>query len=320
MNKPIILLGGGGDILTSTKYNGGTKVITLWIKLLRQHGYEAYQITHDGNYPEWLIEHQPVISFDLARKWAREKRDLKCVTTWLPVARYFLELVNQIYFRDCEIAYTSRSHLPFLKGLMKFRIRAIATNSHINQNWYKSVLNYNAILINEWSDETYWYPKPEMRQENLVGYMNEVGGTSGADIAKISEICCKQNINLNFMKIAGDEQIVLDKMRQCDFFIGTNPGKHPIHGEGCPRTGNEAMHAGCIVIAYDVCGNREYINEGRGFLVPKRKPELLAEKLIYLTRNPKIKEGMRTRSIDFALKEFSFPKRWELIRDFLELQ
>lgn len=321
MSKPIILFGGGGDILTSSKYNGGTKVFTTWIKLLRQHGYEAYQVTHDGNYPRWLIEHQPVISLNLAKKWVSEDRNLECMIGWLPVAKYFLMLTKQIYFYDCEIAYTSRGHLPLLKKLMKSEICSIATNSYTNQEWYKSTLNYNAMLINQWTDEEYWYPRSETRQENLVGYMNEPGGTSREDIKKIDAICREHDINLKFMEIAGDEQIVLDKMRQCDFYVGTNPGKHPVHGEGCPITGHEAMHTGCVVIAYDVKGNREYLDHGRtGFLAPRKRPDILARHLIHLIERPELKEQIRIDSVDFALKKFSSSDKWGLIRDFLKLE
>jgi len=321
MNKPIILLGGGGNVLSLPRYNGGVKVLNLWAKLLRKYDYESYLVTQNGNYDKWLIEHQPVISFDLAKKWKKEKR-IKCVTTWLPIARYLLELTDELYFYDCEIAYTSRSHFPLLKELMQSkRLQAVATNSHTNQEWYQVTLQYPPPLINEWSDETYWRPKSEMRQENLIGYMNEPGGSSEDDIKKVDTICRENNIQLEFACIAGNEQMVLDKMRRCDFFLGTNPGKHPIYGEGCPRTGNEAMHAGCIVIAYDVNGNREYIKNGvTGFLVEKRKPELLAEKLIHLIKNPKIKEQIRIHSVDFALREFSSPGRWEVIRNFLGLE
>lgn len=321
MSKPIILIGGGGSILGggTSRISGGCKLYNLWVKLLINNGYETYQITNDGKYGRWLIEHQPVISFDLAKKWAGEGRDLKCMTGWIPVAKYFLILTEQIYFYDCEIAYTSGRYLPFLKELMKSKIRAVATNSHYNQKWYKETFNYPAKLVPEWSDEKYWHPKPEKRQKNLVGYMLEPGAKEV--IRKINETCRNQGISLNFMNISGNEQEVLDKMQQCDFYIGTNPGKHPTHGEGCPRSQQEAMHAGCIPIAYDVKGNREYLTDGEtGFLVPLKRVDLLTEKLIYLARNPEVKEQIRTRSIDFALKKFSSPGRWEPVKNFLELE
>ena len=102
--------------------------------------------------------------------------------------------------------------------------------------------------------------------------------------------------------------------------MGANPGKHPTHGEGCPRVGNEAMHAGCVVISFDVNGNREYLQDGKtGFLVPRKQVNLMANKLIYLTKHLNIKEQIRKASVRFALERFSVPGRWEKIRDFLEL-
>jgi len=321
MNRPIILLGGGGDILSLYKYNGGVKVLNLWAKLLRQNGYESYLVTQDGKYDKWLIEHQPVISFETAKKWAKEEKCLKCVITWLPIAKYFLKIVNHVYFYDCEIAYTSRGHLFLLKNLIRSQIKDIATNSHVNQQWYKEVLGYNAKLIKEWSDETYWYPKHQNRQADLIGYMNEPGGHSFRDINEINKICCKKNLKLKFIEISGDEQTVLNKMRQCNIFVGTNPGKHPVYGEGCPRTGNEAMHVGCIVVAYDVKGNREYIKNGEtGFLVPRGRPDKIADIIIRLMKKEDSREYIRTNSINFALKKFSSSDRWEVIRNFLGLK
>lgn len=321
MSKPIILIGGGGSILGEGggKFSGGCKLYNLWIKLLIKNGYETYQVTNDGRYDQWLIEHQPVISFDLAKKWASENRNLKCMTSWLPVAKFFLALTNRIYFYDCEIAYTSSGHLSILKELMKSKIQNIATNSHYNQKWYKETLGYSVKLIPEWSDETYWYPDPKKRQKNLVGYIAEPGAEEV--IRKMDEICRSQGINLNFVNISGDEITVLNKMQQCDFYMGTNLGKHPVHGEGCPRSQEEAMHAGCVLLAFDVKGNREYLTDGEtGFLVPPKKTDLLAEKLIRLVRNSEIKEKIRIRSIDFALKKFSSPGRWTFVKDFLELE
>lgn len=317
MSKPIILLGGGH--LSLPKFNGGTKYLNLLVKLLRNHNFESYVITQDGTFESWLVEHQPVISFDLAKSWAKQRRKLKSMCVWLPVAKYFLELTEQVYFYDAEIARTAGPQFSILKKLLHNRIRAIATNSRYSQNWYKSTLNYSATMINAWSDAKYWNPKPEIREENLVGYTKEPN--SDAVIQAISEICRKQGFDFKFIKIQGLEEIkVLNLLRKCDFFLGTNPGKHPVHGEGCPRVGHEAMHAGCVVISFDINGNREYLQDGKtGFLIPREEATIMAKKLIYLANHPEIKERIRENSIHFALEKFSAHGRWEKIRDFLEL-
>lgn len=320
MIKPIILIGGSNLYLG--KFNGGVKHLNLWTKIIRENGYEAYLVTQNGTFESWLIEHQPVISYAKAEKWRDQNRNLKSIPMWLPVIEYYLKLTKQIYFYDCEVAKTCRSrHFTILQNLLSTnKIRAIGTNSRYNQNWYKSTINYSATMINEWSDAKYWFPKPEMREKNLVGYTKE--RKSDVVIQTISEICHKQGFNFRFIKIEGLEEIkVLDLLRKCDFFLGTNPGKHPIHGEGCPRVANEAMHAGCIVISFDVNGNREYLQDGKtGFLIPQREINLMAKKLIFVANHPVIKEQIRENSINFALEKFSAPERWEKIRDFLELE
>jgi len=318
MEKPVILLGGAD--LSLPKFNGGTKYLNLLVKLLQDYDYESYLITKDGTFESWLVEHQPVISSDLAKSWAKQGRKLKSMCVWLPVAKYFLELTKQVYFFDAEITRTAGPQFPMLKDMLSNQIRAIATNNQYNVNWYKSTINYPTMLINEWSDAKYWNPKPEIQEKNLVGYTKEP--SSDAVICAINDICQKQGLKFKFVKIEGlNEQDVINLMRRCDFFLGTNPGKHPVHGEGCPRAGNEAMHAGCVVISFDVNGNREYLrDEKTGFLIPRKRSDLMANKLIYLVKHPDIKEQIREASTHFALERFSAPGRWEKIRDFLELK
>lgn len=318
MEKPTILLGGAN--LSLPKYNGGTKYLNLLVKLLRDHDYESYLITQDGTFESWLVEHQPVISFDVAKSWAKQGRKLKSMLVWLPVIKYFLELTKQIYFFDAEIARTAGSQFPMLKNLLRNQIRAIHTNSQHQVDWYKSTFNYSVVLINDWLNIKYWNPKSEIREENLVGYTKEPG--SDAVIRTINDICHKQGLKFKFVKIEGlNEQNVINLMRRCDFFLGTNPGKHPIYGEGCPRTAFEAMHSGCVVISFDVNGNREYLQNGKtGFLIPRKRSDLMANKLIYLAEHLDIKEQIREDSIHFISEKFSVFGRWEKIRDFLELK
>lgn len=49
---------------------------------------------------------------------------------------------------------------------------------------------------------------------------------------------------------------------------------------------NEAMACGTVAIATDIAANREWVrNEVNGFLVPTDKPEILAEKIVYVYNN-----------------------------------
>lgn len=319
-SRPIILVSacensmhGGGY-----RYNGGVKLFNLWVKLLRAHGYEAYIVTYDGSYTPWLIEHQPHISLDTVRQWEGEGRHLKFVTGWAP-STAFINLADQLYFLDAEIAWTSGIHLPILRKLLRSKIHAVATNSRTQQAWYMANFNRNVALIQDWSDEAYWYPKPEKRKEGLVGYMLE-GPESDAEVKQIANYCHQNGVNLEFVEVAGDEGDVIDTMRRCDFYLGLNPGKDLLWGEGSPRSPQEAMHAGCVVIAYDVHGNREYLIHGySGFLAPRKRPDLLADCLIRLMCNSDLKEQIHATSIELVARAFTSQGRWPLLRDFLEL-
>jgi len=320
--KPIILFSSCENSLRTgdLKYSGGLKVYNLWAKLLRKHGYEAYIVTYDGNYRPWLIEHQPHISLGKTKQWKEEGRFLKFVTGWLD-SKAFIDLAEQFYFIDLEIAYTITIHSALLSHFLKSKkIRKISTNSRTQQAWYMANFGLTPVLIQDWSDEDYWFSRPEKRQKGLVGYMKE-SFHSDLDIKEIVGICQKAGVNLKFIEIKGSEQEVINTMQECDFYLGFNPGKHPLWGEGCPRSQQEAMHTGCIVAAYDVKGNREYlIDSYTGFLVPSKRPDLLAEHLINLSQKPESKEKIRSNSIIFVSQVFTSSYKLPLLRKFLELE
>ena len=320
--RPIILFSScensfrTGDL----KYNGGIKVYNLWIKLLRQRGYESYIVTFDGKYQPWLIEHQPCVSLQKIKEWKKQGKNLKFVTGWLD-SKAFIDLASQFYFIDCEIAYTATIHFHFLKKFLQSKkIKKISTNSRIQQAWYMASFKFSPFLIQDWSDEDYWFPGLELRKPGLVGYMKE-SSFSEKEIEEIKNLCLKNNLKLNFLEIRGNEDEVISKMQQCDFYLGLNPGKHLLWGEGSPRSQQEAMHTGCVVIAYDVHGNREYlIDNYTGFLVSRKRPDVIAKHLINLMKNPKLKEKIRDKSVDFIAYNFTSINKFSLLRNFLELE
>ena len=299
-------------------YNGGIKFLNLWTKLLIQHGYEAYMVTFHGNHRPWLMEHQPHISMKQVREWKREGRSLKFLTGWIP-AKLFIDLADELYFLDAELKHTCGDHFKDLRKLVKSKIRRICTHSRTQQAWYMATFGLEVWLIPIWADEAYWFPDPRRREQGLVGYMNE-GEHTLRDIEIIKGLCQTAGVRVDFMQISGDEPAVINAMQTCDVYIGLNPGKHPLWGEGSPLTQQEAMAAGCVLIAYDVHGNREYLIHGyTGFLAKRNKPEELAAHLIELMQNPAFREQIRNTSIDFSARVFTSPARWPLVREFLEL-
>jgi glycosyltransferase involved in cell wall biosynthesis len=77
----------------------------------------------------------------------------------------------------------------------------------------------------------------------------------------------------------------------------------PSHSEGLSNTLLESMAAGVPVVATDVGGNPEVVDEGgSGFLVPARNPEALADRICRVLGDPalaaRLGERGRTRAAD----------------------
>jgi len=73
----------------------------------------------------------------------------------------------------------------------------------------------------------------------------------------------------------------------------------PSLSEGKPNVVGEAMASGLPVIATDINGTSDFItNNKNGFLIPKENSKILAERLLQLLKNPKlrIKLGKEARN------------------------
>lgn len=87
--------------------------------------------------------------------------------------------------------------------------------------------------------------------------------------------------------------------------------------EGLPITIIEAMFAGLPIIASNVGGIGELVKDGRnGFLIGKENPAQLAEKIIYLIKNPQERIRMGQNSLAIAQANFTLEK---MLRDYEKL-
>lgn len=321
MSKPIILFGSierAGDQGDSI-YNGGFKLQSVWIKLLRQHGHEAYRVTGDGTQLPWMIEHQPAISLQQANKLANVGKPLRVVTTWI-ISEPILKLADRPYYFDAEIAHTSNGrHFEALKRWLP-KLAKIGTHSRTQQAWYMATLGLTPSYIQEWSDTTYFTPEPALRERGLVGYMWEGDHTPG-HIEVIKRVCETARVDVRFKQVGGSEQEVITSMRHCDVFLGLNIGKHVLWGEGCPRSQNESIHCGAVLLAYDCHGNREFVMDGyTGFLAKRADPVSMGERLVYIMTNHDIREAARSQGQEFMCKMFAPTEtKYQQIREFLDL-
>lgn len=300
-------------------YNGGTKLQTIWCKLLRQHGHDAYLCTYTGEHEEWMIEHAPYISIRQANKIARQGRPLRVMTTWI-VSEMALSITAHPYFYDAEIAHTSCAHHFVALQRWLPELKKVGTHSRTQQAWYMATFGFTPVYIQEWSDPDYFTPAPEQRRAGQVGWMWE-GPHSPEHIELIRQYCQQAHVDVTFVQVGGSEQQVITTMQQCDVFLGLNSGKHPLWGEGCPRSPQEAMHCGAVVIAYDVFGNREYLfQDYTGFLVQRNNPQALAEMLVRVMNDDALRETVRRQGTDYVKHVFAPTElKYQQIKEFLNL-
>jgi glycosyltransferase involved in cell wall biosynthesis len=95
--------------------------------------------------------------------------------------------------------------------------------------------------------------------------------------------------------ILGYRRDVTDILAACDLFALAS--RH----EGLPVALMEALAAGLPVVATSVGGIPEAIQDGRqGYVVPPQRPDLLADSLVALARDPQKRAQMRTESLQRA--------------------
>jgi len=104
----------------------------------------------------------------------------------------------------------------------------------------------------------------------------------------------------------------------CDILV--LPSKH----EGWGRVAIEGLACGKPVIVSDACGVAELVLEREcGFTFPQDSPGILADRIMYLLENPKIREKMGVRGREYVKEtmdiEKNAPKFAELYRRTVEL-
>lgn len=102
------------------------------------------------------------------------------------------------------------------------------------------------------------------------------------------------------VRFLGFRRDVPDLLQTLDLFV------LPSLSEGLPLSLLEAMAAGKPVVATDVGGNKEVIEDGvTGYLLPPRRPDLLAERLIALLENPHVGRAIGAKAQAAIQERFS---------------
>ncbi len=125
---------------------------------------------------------------------------------------------------------------------------------------------------------------------------------------ELLEIVGKKELPVDFHPPAGPEKKINYLIRS-DIFVFT-----PIEPEGHPWVIVEAMAAGLPIISTDQGAITESVIDGvNGFIVEKKNPKQIAEKIKYLIDNPDIRKKMGKKSRELYLEKFTEEKMVENI-------
>ena len=303
------------------RFNGGTKIYTLWAKLLRKNGVDAHIATQDGSYEEWLVNPEPVVSYRDVENYGSRGDDVRVVTCWLDTPG--LERLvgeRQFYYFDAELNWTLQFRDKLDRYLNSGTIARIGAHSRYIQSWYMANYQIKPILINEWSDESVFYEDARERIAGRIGCMPDASPEDRKAFDFLAGKVEEFGAGAELIKVGGDERQVADLLRTVDIFVGLNPGKHPFWGEGCPRTQQEALHCGCVLVAFDCLGNREYLYDNwTGLMVPLGDTEGLWQAVKSLLENTQAKEQLRVGGKNIAEGLFSERDKYKLVSSFLGL-
>lgn len=90
--------------------------------------------------------------------------------------------------------------------------------------------------------------------------------------------------------------------------------------EGLPRVVPQAFLSGCAVVAFDVDGARDIIEDGvNGFLIEPKNSVMLAEKVVQLVQNTALREVFGKRGRERVLRFFAKEKMVEDIKKVYEM-
>jgi glycosyltransferase involved in cell wall biosynthesis len=146
----------------------------------------------------------------------------------------------------------------------------------------------------------------EVRSEFSGAHLLIVG--DGPQRAKVETLIHRLGLT-HCAQLTGFRNDVPALMALADVYVLTSYG-----WEGYPISTLEAQAAGVPVVVTDAGGSREAVqHEKTGLVVPKRRPDLLAEALLCLLRDPDLRQRMGKAGGQRAYREFTRERMIEAI-------
>ena len=254
------------------------------------------------------------------------------------MAAFYTRLVRMVV--DVKHVYTAHSVFEDKKQLTKFSLEKcdiIAVGEGVKRNLidvykidagrikviYNSVLPLKTGILNDCISK--------LREESkiIIGSIGRITRLKGADIfframkivaAKRTDVVAVmigegedkaelKELKLllvrlgitDFIHFMGHQNNILDIISQLDFVV------HASRLEGLPLTPIETFSQGKTIIASDISGNNEVIEDGRtGLLFENENSEQLAEKILLLVEDISLRETLEKNAFTIYQEKYSY--------------
>lgn len=192
-------------------------------------------------------------------------------------------------------------------GIEDKRISIITNSVKLNEE----TLKYNSNLFN--SDYTNIVCVARLSEQKGIKYLIEsmakvslkhskiklylIG--EGEDFDYLKDLVKKFNLN-KVVNFVGYKKNAIEYIIESDFVV------LPSLWEGLPLVPIETFMAEKTIIATNIQGTKEIVNNENGFLVSPKNPQEMAEKINYLIDNPDVRIKKEKKAKDNYLQNFSF--------------
>lgn len=271
----------------------------------------------------------------MLKKTVREER-ITVIHTHHRMAAFYVALLG--LYKKCTFINTSHNTFENRKGLTRFAYKQahlIACGEAVKKN-----LVYTFRLPDTQIAVLHNAVKPfdgKVKKDKLLASLKEEGYFLVGNIGRLSEqkgmeyfieaipLVLKQCARARFLIIgSGEEEEKLKNLaitlgvHEVLSFMGFRPDVQNLMAqldlvvlsslwEGLPLTPIEAFSVGRTIVATDVEGTAEIVRDKEnGFLVQKKSPEQMAEKIVQMIREKEERKKMEENAAEMYRTEFSF--------------
>ncbi len=130
----------------------------------------------------------------------------------------------------------------------------------------------------------------------------------GSQLQELKDLAHKLGIAeyINFTGFIPNEQLP-KYLKSADIYVSTS-----LSDAGLAVSTAEAMACGLPVVITDGADNREWVKDGiNGFIIPKKSPGVLAERVVYLLKNPELRRKIGENNRHIIVNRYNYYSEME---------